>query len=86
MLNDGFVKLLVCPESKQSLTLAEPAVLASINQQVLAKTLKNRLGEAIVEPLDALLVREDGCFGYPVRADIPVMLVDEAIPLVGQPA
>ena len=33
------------------------------------------------EKLDAGLLRADGKFLYPVRHNIPVMLVDEAIPL-----
>jgi uncharacterized protein YbaR (Trm112 family) len=35
----------------------------------------------VAEPVAGLLVRQDGLFGYPVRNDIPVMLVDEAVPL-----
>ena len=33
------------------------------------------------EQIEAGLVREDGRILYPVRDDIPVMLIDEAIPL-----
>jgi uncharacterized protein YbaR (Trm112 family) len=34
-------------------------------------------------PLDGGLVRDDGRILYPVRDDIPVMLLDEAIDLDG---
>jgi len=42
-----------------------------------------RGGQPVKEKLDAGLVRADGRFLYPIRSDIPVMLVDEAIPLAG---
>ena len=46
-----------------------------------AGTLTNRAGEPVRERLDGGLVRADGKVLYPIREDIPVMLVDEAIPL-----
>ena len=44
---------------------------------------QNRGGELVTEPVREGLVREDGLFLYPVRDDIPIMLIDEAIPLEG---
>jgi uncharacterized protein YbaR (Trm112 family) len=35
----------------------------------------------VTDPVQEALVREDGKYAYPVREDIPIMLVDEAIPL-----
>jgi uncharacterized protein YbaR (Trm112 family) len=35
----------------------------------------------VQEKLDAGFIRADGKFLYPIRRNIPVMLVDEAIPL-----
>ena len=32
-------------------------------------------------PSEAAIIREDGTFAYPIREEIPVMLIDEAIPL-----
>ena len=43
----------------------------------------NRGGEAVKEHLDGGLVREDRKFLYPIREDIPIMLIDEAIPFEG---
>ena len=45
------------------------------------KTLRNRTGQPVTENIEGGLVREDGKFLYPVRNSIPVMLIDEAIPL-----
>ena len=43
--------------------------------------MKNRVGQPVKEKIDGGLVREDKKFLYPIRGNIPVMLVDEAIPL-----
>jgi len=61
--------------------MAEAEVVAKLNQQVGAGTLKNRAGKPVTVALDSGLIREDGQFLYPVRNDSPVMLTDEAIPL-----
>ena len=37
----------------------------------------------VKEKIDEGLVRADGKYLYPIRHNIPVMLVDEAIPLSG---
>ena len=43
--------------------------------------LKNRAGKQVSEKLDAGLLRADGKWLYPIREEIPVMLLDEAIPV-----
>ena len=37
--------------------------------------------QPVREPIEALLVRADGKLAYPVRDGIPIMLVEEALPL-----
>ena len=74
-------EILCCPETQQSLTAAEASVLARLNEQIAAGQLRNRAGQIVTEKLDAGLVRSDGQFLYPVRRNIPVMLIDEAIPV-----
>jgi uncharacterized protein YbaR (Trm112 family) len=80
-INKALLDILLCPDSKQSLTLAEPALLDALNQRIRQGTLKNRAGIVVSEPIDGGLVREDQCYLYVIRDDIPVMLIDEAIPL-----
>jgi uncharacterized protein YbaR (Trm112 family) len=79
---DADLKIMCCPETHQELRFAEPAVLETLNKQIDAKILKSRGGQPIAEKLEAGLVRADGKFVYPVRQNIPVMLVDEAIALM----
>ncbi len=83
MVDPELLDILVCPESKQPVREADEALLARVNRAVSAGELRNRGGDAVVEPLTAGLVREDDALLYPVRDEIPVMLVDEAIPLEG---
>jgi len=81
MIDAELLKILCCPETHQDLRPADPAVIDRLNAQIAAGTLKNRGGQTVQEKIDAGLVRADGRYLYPVRRDIPVMLVDEAIPL-----
>ena len=81
MISASLLHMLCCPETHQPLQTAGAEVVAKLNQQVSAGTLKNRGGKPVAVTLDSGLIREDGKFLYPVRNDIPVMLVSEAIPL-----
>ncbi len=74
-------KLLCCPETHQDLREAESGLVAALNQQIGEGSLKNRAGRSVTQKLDGGLVRADGKYLYPIRQDIPVRLVDEAIPL-----
>ena len=73
--------ILVCPEDKSELHFADDSLITNLNQQIEAETLKNRKGETVSEKMQAGLIRKDGKFLYPIRDDIPVMLIDESIPI-----
>jgi uncharacterized protein YbaR (Trm112 family) len=83
MIDADLLKILCCPETHQEVRLADPAVVDQLNQQIAAGTLENRAGQTLQEKLSGGLVRADGKFLYPILGDIPVMLLDEAIPLAG---
>ena len=81
MVDKELLDILVCPENKTTVTLVDDAVLAKINDAIQAKTLKNRAGEAVEDAVDGGLLREDGVYLYPIRDDIPIMLIDDSIPM-----
>jgi uncharacterized protein YbaR (Trm112 family) len=81
MIDPELLSILRCPETRQTLTMAEPDLLARLNRLLAAGQLRNRAGQVLNEPIEGGLVRADGQFLYLIRANVPVMLIDEAIPL-----
>ena len=81
MVDAELLEILACPEDKTPVRLAETDELEALNQRIRAGDVTNRGGEAVTDEVTEGLVREDGKFLYPVRDDIPIMLIDEAIPL-----
>ncbi|HYG33562.1 MAG TPA: hypothetical protein VEC99_02180 [Clostridia bacterium] len=81
MISPELQKLLCCPETRQDLHLADPGLISSLNSQFVAGKLRNRAGQPVSQMLEAGLIRSDGKFLYPIRQNIPVMIIEEAIPL-----
>jgi uncharacterized protein YbaR (Trm112 family) len=84
LVDQSLLDILVCPETKQPLHAADAALLARLNSSIASGSLKNRSGQVVTATLDAALVRQDDTVLYPVRDDIPIMLIDESIPLSEQ--
>jgi uncharacterized protein len=83
-MSKELLEILACPETKQSLTFAASALLEHLNNRIRQGQLTNRRGTSVTELIDGGLVRQDGQYLYPIRDDIPIMLIDEAIPLAGE--
>jgi uncharacterized protein YbaR (Trm112 family) len=81
MVDKELLEILVCPEDKTAVTPADSALLASLNARIRQGGVKNRGGNPVATEIKEGLVRADGKYLYPVDNDIPVMLIDEAIPL-----
>ncbi len=79
MVDPALLEILVCPETRQPVRPADEGLLARLNESISAGEVTNRGGDAVEESVDEGLVREDGKVLYPVREDIPIMLIDEAI-------
>jgi len=80
-IDHGLLMILCCPETKQPVSLADPSLIQKLNEAIARGELKNRGQKSVSEPIDGGLLRVDGKILYPVREDIPVMLIEEGIPL-----
>jgi uncharacterized protein YbaR (Trm112 family) len=80
-ISQELLDILACPETKQPLALAPDNMIQMLNARISQGRLSNRAGQPVTEAIDGGLVREDKQYLYPIRDDIPIMLIDEAISL-----
>ena len=73
--------ILCCPETKQAVTVAESALVDKLNAAVSRGGLMNKGKKPVSEQMEGGLLRVDGKILYPIREGIPVMLIEEGIPL-----
>ncbi len=83
MIDRDLLDILACPEDKTPVKLAEQSLIDAINRAIEKGEVENRSGQRVEQPIDGGLVREDGTYLYPIQDAIPIMLIDEAIPLKG---
>jgi uncharacterized protein YbaR (Trm112 family) len=81
MISHELLSLLRCPQTKQVLAVATAEQLAQIEAVRRTGKLRDHAGRAVLETISAGLVRADGTLLYPVRNGIPVLLLDDALPL-----
>lgn len=81
MVDPELLEILVCPETHQPVRLADADLLERLNQKIRSGGVTNRGGDPVADPVNEGLIREDDKILYPVRNDIPIMLIDEAIEL-----
>ena len=86
-LDKDLLAILCCPDTKQAVALADDGVVQKLNVAIEKRLLKNKADKPVTEKLDGGLIRSDQQILYPVRENIPVMLIDEGIPLaqISQP-
>ena len=80
-ISQELLDILVCPETKQPVSMADAPLIARINSDIEAGRLRNRGGDVLSEPISEGLVRGDGKIVYVIDDGIPVMLVEESIEL-----
>jgi uncharacterized protein YbaR (Trm112 family) len=80
-VDKDLLAILCCPETKLDVSLADDALIGKVNDAVSRGVLKNKAQKSVTELLDGGLIRADKKILYPIREDIPVMLIEEGIPL-----
>lgn len=81
MIDQQLLDILACPETHEAVSLADDTLIEGLNRKIEAGQLVNRAGEKVTEPISSGLVREDGRYLYAIRDGIPIMLVEQGIPL-----
>ena len=81
MIDKELLDILACPENKTPVKLVEQSVIDEINGRIEKGEVKNRGGQQVEKKIDGGLIREDGAYLYSIDDGIPIMLIDEAIPL-----
>jgi uncharacterized protein YbaR (Trm112 family) len=84
VINHSLLDILVCPETKQPLRVVDSTVLETLNASIASGSVRNRGGETVTGAVSGALIRADGEVLYPVRDNIPIMLIDESISLPTQ--
>ena len=72
-LDKDLLAILCCPDTKQSVVLADDSLIQKLNAAIGRGELKNKAKKNVTERLDGGLIRTDNKILYPVREDIPVM-------------
>lgn len=80
-IDKELLAILCCPETKQVVSLADELLIQKLNAAIARGELKNVGNRSVSAELDSGLVRTDRKILYPIRDNIPVMLIDEGIPL-----
>ncbi|MEK9499815.1 Trm112 family protein [Gaopeijia maritima] len=84
-LDPELLDILVCPETHRPVVLADEPLVARVNRMAGEGSVSNRGGATVQPGLEALLLRDDGRVAYPVREEIPIMLIDESIDIAALP-
>ena len=81
MISPDLLEILCCPETKEDVALIDQTLIDKINTKISSGGIKNRGDRAVTEKIDGGLLRKDQKYLYPIREDIPIMLIDEALPM-----
>ena len=74
MIDPGFLRLLVCPSTREPLREASAAELAALNARIAAGAVQNRGGSAVAGRVASGLVPQSGTVLYPFQDCIPILL------------
>jgi uncharacterized protein YbaR (Trm112 family) len=81
MLNEELLSILVCPETKQKLTLSTEKELATFNEAFKLNLVKDVNGQLFKGEYENLLIRSDKQVGYIINNEIAIILSSQQIDL-----
>ena len=80
MIDKELLGILVCPETGEPLEEAGREIIDRLNELVEIGTLVDRSGERVSEKIEEGLICRGGKYLYPVRENIPILLIESSIP------
>jgi uncharacterized protein YbaR (Trm112 family) len=80
-IDNELLEILICPESRQTVSLAPAEILDRLNSEIEAARLRNRGGDVVEKRIEEGLLREDEKILYIIDDGIPIMLIDQSIDL-----
>ena len=81
MIDKELLEILVCPETGEPLEEAGRDIIGRINELVELGTLVDRSGEPVSDKIEGGLLCCGGKHLYPVRENIPILLIGSSIPV-----
>jgi len=81
MLTEDVLQLLQCPLTGKKLSLATKGMVSRVNEAIATEHARDRTEQKVYKPIDGGLVTEDSAWLYPIREQIPTLVVEEAIDL-----
>lgn len=84
MIDSNFLRLLVCPASRQPLRLATSAELETANRAIRGGATRNRGGAIVATPWAEALATADSAWLYPIQDGFPILVSSEAIATISR--
>lgn len=82
MIKEELLNVICCPETKEDLVLADQDLVDKINSLIDSGEIESRIKQKITKRIDGgLIQKESRRFLYPIRNEIPILIIDESIPL-----
>lgn len=80
MIDATLLKILACPETKKDLELADQEIIDQVNTKIKNGGVLNRAKQRVQKEIEGGLFRKgDSSCIYPIRDNIPILLIDELI-------
>ena len=84
MIDETLLSVLSCPETKKNLVLADEELIKCVNKRIASGEILTRNKKKVCLSIESGLLREgDDEFLYPIRNNVPVLLVEELLDIRG---